>query len=315
MLGYLARRLALLVPVLLGLSLIVFSTMALIPGDPALAILGPYATPESIAKLKAELGLDRSLVEQYAIWLANLAQGDLGRSYSLNRPVAAEIAERLGPTFLLAGASLAIALVLGLGAGVIAAVRQGGWVDRAVSLVMLVGISTPTFWLGLMLILLFAVTLGWLPVSGMSTIYGESGALDLARHLLLPALTLALVAAGILARLMRTQMLEVLRQDYIRQARASGLTEAAVIWKHALKNALVAMVPVIAIQIGFLLGGAVYVETVFQWPGIGRMLVDAIATRDLLLVQGGVLVVAASYVVLNLLADLLQQALDPRIRA
>jgi peptide/nickel transport system permease protein len=193
-------------------------------------------------------------------------------------------------------------------------VRQYGWTDRFVTFLVLIGISTPSFFLGLLLILVFAVKLRWFPASGMYAVYGGGGLGDLAHHLVLPALTLAVVATGVIARLTRTAMLEVLRQDYIRTARAKGLTERRVIMRHAFKAALVSVIPVIGIQAGFVLGGAVYVETVFQWPGIGSMLVNAISTRDLLLVQGGVLVVAAAYVLFNLAADVVQSLLDPRLR-
>jgi peptide/nickel transport system permease protein len=311
---YIGKRLLATVPILLGLSVIVFAMMAAIPGDPATAILGSYATPENVERLNRQLGLDRSLVEQYLTWLGNLLQGDMGRSYALNRPVADEVFERFGATLILAGASLLLCSVFGLLAGVIAAVGQFGWRDRIVTFLVLIGISTPSFWLGLLLIMLFAVELQWLPASGMYAIYGGGGPLDLLAHLALPATTLAVVATAVIARLTRTAMLEVLRQDYVRTARAKGVSERRVIYRHAFKSALVAVIPVIGIQTGFVLGGAVYIETVFQWPGIGRMLVNAISTRDLLLVQGGVLVVAASYVFFNLLADVAQTLVDPRLR-
>jgi peptide/nickel transport system permease protein len=314
MLSYIGKRLLATVPVLFGLTVIVFFIMAMIPGDPALAILGPYATPENVAKLNKELGLDKSLFEQYVIWLGNLLRGDFGRSYSLNRPVIDEVLERFGATLILGGAALLLASIAGLLAGIVTAVRQFGWTDRVVTVFVLIGISMPAFWLGLLLILAFAVELGWLPASGMYAIYGGGNLPDLLKHLVLPAFTLSVVAIGVIARLTRTSMLEVLRQDYIRTARAKGLKERRVIFRHALKVALVNVIPVIGIQAGFVLGGAVYVETVFQWPGIGRMLVNAISTRDLLLVQGGVLVVAASYVLFNLLADVFQQMLDPKLR-
>jgi peptide/nickel transport system permease protein len=313
-LGYVGKRLIAAIPVLFGLTVIVFCIMALIPGDPALAILGSYATPENVARLNRELGLDRSLPEQYAIWLCNLLQGDFGRSYTLNRPVIDEVLERFGATLILAGAALLLCSVFGLLAGIVSAVRQFGWTDRVVTFIVLIGISTPSFWLGLLLILAFAVELRWLPASGMFAIYGGGDLPDLLAHLLLPAVTLSVVATGVIARLTRTAMLEVLRQDYIRTARAKGVSERRVIYRHAFKAALVSVIPVIGIQAGFVLGGAVYIETVFQWPGIGRMLVKAISTRDLLLVQGGVLVVAASYVLFNLLADVVQHLLDPRLK-
>ncbi|WP_274423308.1 ABC transporter permease [Chelativorans sp. YIM 93263] len=315
MLAYFLKRIVLAVPVLWGLTVIVFLIMAMIPGDPATAILGSYATPENVERLNRQLGLDRTLPEQYFIWLGNLLQGDFGRSYSLNRPVLNEVLERFNATLILAGASLLLCTVFGLLAGIVSAVRQFGWTDRIVTFFVLIGISMPSFWLGLLLILVFAVNLQWLPPSGMYAVYGGGDLADLLTHLLLPAVTLAVVATGVIARLTRASMLEVLRQDYIRTARAKGLSERRVIYRHAFKAALVGVIPVIGIQAGFVLGGAVYIETVFQWPGIGRMLVQAISTRDLLLVQGGVLVVAASYVLFNLLADMAQHALDPRLKS
>ncbi len=313
MLRYAARRLLMIVPVLFGISVIVFLIMAMIPGDPALAILGAFATPDNLASLRADLGLDRPLIERYLIWLGNLLTGDFGRSYNLNRPVIDEVFDRLGPSLILAAAALFLCTLLGVTAGVVAAVRQYGWPDRVLTLLALVGISTPSFWLGLIFTLLFSVALGWFPVSGMYAIYGGGDLLDLAHHLVLPALTLAIVATGVLARVTRSSMLEVLRQDHVRTARAKGLREPAVIRRHALRNALVTVIPMIGLQAGFVLGGAVYVETVFQWPGLGRMLVTAISTRDVLLVQGGVLVVATVYVLVNLLTDMAQHAIDPRI--
>ena len=311
---YILKRLLFAIPVLFGLTIIVFLIMAMIPGDPATAILGSYATPENVAKLNRDLGLDRSLPEQYLVWIGNLAQGDLGRSYTLNRPVLDEVLERFNATLILAGAALLMCSLLGLLAGIVSAVHQFGWADRAITFVVLIGISTPSFFLGLLLILLFAVTWRVLPASGMYAIYGGGDLPDLLLHLILPAVTLSVVATGVIARLTRAAMLEVLRQDYIRTARAKGLSERRVIYRHAFKVALVNVIPVIGIQAGFVLGGAVYIETVFQWPGIGGMLVKAISTRDLLLVQGGVLVVAASYVLFNLLADVAQYMLDPRLK-
>lgn len=312
---YILKRLLSAVPVLFGLTIIIFLIMAMIPGDPATAILGAFATPENVAKLNRELGLDKSLVEQYVIWIGNLLQGDFGRSYTLNRPVIDEVLERFGATLVLAGASMLLCSLFGLLAGIVSAVRQFGWADRVITVFVLIGLSMPSFWLGLLLILLFAVNWKLLPASGMFAIYGGGDLPDLLAHLVLPAVTLAVVATGVIARLTRTAMLEVLRQDYIRTARAKGLDERRVIYRHAFKAALVSVIPVLGIQAGFVLGGAVYIETVFQWPGIGRMLVKAISTRDLLLVQGGVLVVAASYVLINLLADVAQHLLDPRLKS
>lgn len=314
MTAYIAKRLLAMVPVLFGLSIIVFLVMALIPGDTATAILGAYATPENVARINRDLGLDKPLVQQYLIWIGNVLQGDFGRSFTLNRPVLAEVTDRFGATLILAGTALVLASLIGLLAGIVSAVRQFGWADRIITFVVLAGISMPSFWLGLLLILLFAVEWRLLPASGMMAVYGGGGPADIARHLILPAATLSVVAAGVIARLSRSAMLEVLRQDFIRTARAKGLSERRVIYGHALRAAIVSVIPLIGIQAGFVLGGAVYIETVFQWPGIGAMMVKAISTRDILLVQGGVLVVAASYVLFNLAADVVQTLLDPRIR-
>ncbi|MDX0621973.1 ABC transporter permease subunit [Sinorhizobium medicae] len=312
--SYVLTRLIAVVPVLFGLSIIVFLVMTLIPGDAATAILGSYATPENVERINRDLGLDKPLVQQYVIWMGNVLQGDFGRSFALNRPVLDEVLERFQATLVLAGVSLVLCSLIGLLAGVISAVRQFGWADRIITFFVLAGISMPSFWLGLLLIYLFAVHWRILPASGMYAVYGGGDLKDLLLHLILPATTLAVVAAGIIARLTRGAMLEVLRQDYVRTARAKGLPERRVIYAHAFRAALVSVIPAIGIQAGSVLGGAVYVETVFQWPGIGAMLVKAISTRDILLVQGGVLVVAASYVLFNLLADVVQSMLDPRIR-
>lgn len=314
MLAYIAKRLLAAIPVLFGLSIIVFGIMALIPGDTATALLGAYATPENVARVNRDLGLDRSLPEQYWVWITNVLQGDFGRSYNLNRPVLDEILERYNATLVLAGVSLVMCSILGLLAGIVSAVRQFGWADRIITFFVLIGISMPAFWLGLLLILLFAVQWRILPASGMFAVYGGGDFIDLVRHLILPAVTLAVIATGVIARLTRASMLEVLRQDFVRTARAKGLSERKVIYAHAFKAAFVNVIPVIGIQAGFVLGGAVYVETVFQWPGIGAMLVNAISTRDILLVQGGVLLVATSYVLFNLVADVCQALLDPRLK-
>lgn len=311
--GYIAKRVAAAVPVIVGLSIIVFLVMKLIPGDPAQALLGSYATPDNVARINRALGLDRPWFEQYLIWAGNILHGDFGRSYILNRPVLDEVVERFGATLILAGAALVLCSVLGILAGVASAVRQFGWTDRIVTFLVLIGISMPAFWLGLIFILVFAVQWRLLPASGMYAVYGGGDLKDLLQHLVLPATTLAIVATGVVARLTRAAMLEVLRQDFIRTARAKGLGENAVVWRHAFRAALVSIIPVLGIQAGFVLGGAVYIETVFQWPGLGQMLVKAVATRDLLLVQGGVLAAATTYVFVNLLADICQVMLDPRL--
>lgn len=313
MTGYIAKRLLFGVPVVFGVSVLVFLLMAMVPGDPALALLGPYATDENVRELREQLALDAPVWERYSTWVGNLARGDFGYAHSLERPVAAELVERAGATLLLAGAAFFLCVLFGVGVGVVSAARQYSWTDRFLSLTVMVGISTPAFWLGLLFIVVFAVQLRWFPAGGMVSIAGGGSWWDIIHHLALPALTLGFVAAAVVARFVRTQTLEVLRQDYIRTARAKGISERRVILRHALRSGIVATMPVLGLQAGFVIGGAVYVETIFQWPGVGGMLVNAIGQRDLLLVQGGVLVVAVGYVFINLLADVIQHALDPRL--
>ncbi len=315
MAAYILKRLLAAIPVIVGLSIIVFVIMAMIPGDPAIAILGAYATPENVARINRELGLDQPLWTRYFIWANNLLHGDFGRSFILNRPIIDEVSERFQATLILAGASFLLSSIFGLLVGIVSAVRQFGWTDRILTFLVLIGISMPSFWLGLILILQFAVRWKLLPVSGMYSLYGGGDFWDLLRHLILPATTLAVVATGVIARLTRAAMLEVLRQDFVRTARAKGLSERTVIYRHAFRAALVSVIPVLGIQAGFVLGGAVYIETVFQWPGLGQMLVNAVSTRDILLVQAGVLVASTSYVLVNLIADVLQSMLDRRVRA
>ena len=310
---YILFRAAASVPVLIGITIIVFVILSLIPGDPATAILGSYATPENVARLNAQLGLDSPLVQRYFIWLGNLLQGDLGRSFSLNRPVIDEILERFNATLILSGLAFVMCSVLGILAGVISATRQYGLADKLITFSVLVGISVPSFFLGMMMILYFAVNLRWVPASGMYALYGGGDLPDLLNHLVMPATALAVVATGVVARMSRSAMLEVLRLDFIRTARAKGVRERRVITRHALRYAMVSILPVLGLQAGFVLSGAVYIEIVFQWPGIGRMLVDAILTRDIMLVQGGVLFVAACYVLFNIIVDLAQLWLDPRL--
>lgn len=314
MAGYILKRLLSAIPVLFGITVIVFLIMALIPGDPATAILGAYATPENVAKLNRDLGLDKPLAQQYFIWLGNILIGDFGTSFALNRPVLDEVLERFNATLILAGTTFVLCSIFGIVAGVVSAANQYGLGDKAITFVVLLGISIPSFFLGMMMILFFAVNLRMFPVSGMWPIYGARDLSALISHLTLPALALAVVATGVIARLTRSAMLEVLRQDYIRTARAKGVPEHGVIWRHALKAAMVAIIPVLGIQAGFVLSGAVYIEIVFQWPGVGRMLVDAILKRDILLVQGGVVFVAACYVMFNIVVDVAQSLLDPRIK-
>ena len=312
--NYLIQRLLSAIPVVLGITIIVFFIISLIPGDPATAILGSYATPENVKLLNEQLGLDKGLIERYFIWLGNLVQGDLGRSFALNRPVLDEILERFNATLILSGTAFILCSFVGILIGTISAFKQYTITDKIITFAVLTGISIPSFFLGMMMILLFAVNLQWLPVSGMYAIYGGGDFLDLIHHLIMPSIALALVATGVVARITRNSVLEILRQDYIRTARAKGVREGNVLFKHVLRIAIVTILPILGLQAGFVLSGSVFIEIVFQWPGVGRMLVDAILKRDILLVQGGVMFVAACYVLFNIAVDLLQRYLDPRIK-
>ncbi|MGA0976557.1 MAG: ABC transporter permease [Methylophilaceae bacterium] len=312
--NYLIQRLIYAIPVVLGITIIVFFILSLIPGDPATAILGSYATPENVKLLNEQLGLDKGLVQRYFIWLGNLLQGDFGRSFALNRPVLDEILERFNATLILSGTAFILCSVIGVLMGTLSAFKQYTLTDKIITFAVLTGISVPSFFLGMMMILLFAVNLQWLPVSGMYAIYGGGDFLDLIHHLIMPAIALALVATGVVARITRNSVLEILRQDYIRTARAKGVREGSVLIKHVLRIAIVTILPILGLQAGFVLSGSVFIEIVFQWPGVGRMLVDAILKRDILLVQGGVMFVAACYVLFNIAVDLIQRVLDPRIK-
>ena len=311
---YVAQRLISVAFVLVGVSFIVFLVLHLTPGDPAQILLGPLATPEDLVTLRAQLGLDRPVLVQYGRWFSRVVQGDFGRSIVLRRPVLPEIWRRFRATLILATGGMILAFPLGILVGILAATHRGSLLDRLSTVVAMVGISMPAFWVGLLLIIGFSLRLGWLPGTGMYSPAGDGGLGDLLVHLILPTITLALVPLAVIARLTRSNMLEVIGQDYIRTARAKGVTERAVIVRHALRNILVAMVTILGLEVGFLLTGAVYVETVFSWPGIGFMMVNAILTRDFPLVQGGVLLIAATYVLINLSTDLLYAYLDPRIR-
>ncbi|TMJ02469.1 MAG: ABC transporter permease [Bacillati bacterium ANGP1] len=302
--AFLTRRLLLLVPTLLGVTLATFLMLHLTPGDPVTIMLGEFASASDVARLRAELGLDRPIVVQYLKFLGRAVRGDLGSSIRSRRPVQEEIAERLPPTMVLALAAQVLAVCAGITAGVTAAAARRPSVDSAIVAVTLVGLSMPTFWSGLLLILLFSLTLGWLPITA-------SGGL---RALILPAVTLAAPAAAVLARVTRASVLEVLRQDYVRTARAKGVSERLVVYRHALRNALIPVLTVAALQFAGLVAGAVIVESVFSRPGLGRLAVTAILSRDFPLAQGIVLVVASVYVFVNVGVDLVYGVLDPRIR-
>ena len=314
MFSYFFKRIFYAVPVLLGVTLTVFLIISLIPGDPALAILGSYATPENVDVLNRQLGLDRPFFQRYFIWLLNILQGDFGRSFSLNRPVIDEVLERFSATLILSGSAFLLCSILGIFGGIISAAKQYSIFDKAITFIVIIGISVPSFFLGMMLILFFTVKLRWLPASGMYSLYGGGGVIDLFQHLLMPSIALAVIATGVIVRLSRSVMLDILRLDFIRTARAKGVPENRVVFLHAFRLAIVSILPILGLQAGFVLSGAVYIEIVFQWPGVGRMLVDAILSRDIMLVQGGVLFVAFCYVLFNIIVDLLQIWLDPRIQ-
>ena len=311
---YLARRLLLLVPVLLGVSVVVFLVLHLSPGDPAEIMLGAQANKEDLARLRAELGLTEPLHVQYVKWLGHVARGDLGRSLWMKRPVLGEVLQRLKATLILTGTALLLSTLGGIALGVASATRPNSVLDRLSAVGSLFGASMPVFWLGIVLMVIFSLWLGWLPAAGMYAPYGGGDLSDLLAHLVLPALTLGAASITIIARLTRSTMLEVLGQDYIRTARAKGLVEQRVVVRHGLKNALIPIVTVVGVQAGYLLGGAVLTETVFAWPGVGTLMVQGILARDFPLVQGCVLVVALSFVLINLAVDLLYSWLDPRIR-
>ncbi|MBV9171726.1 MAG: ABC transporter permease [Chloroflexi bacterium] len=305
MYAYLGQRVAATIPVLLGVSLLVFSMLQLVPGDPVQLMLSEFqTTPEQIARLRSQLHLDEPLPVQFGRFLWDAAHGDLGQSIRTHRPVTQEIADNLPSTLQLAVAGLIVAAVVGITLGIVAATHQRSWLEVASMLIALLGVSMPSFWLGLLLIFAVSLQLRALPATGGGDL----------THLILPAITLGLGAAAILARLTRSSMLEVLRQEYMTTARAKGLRERAVIGRHALKNALIPVVTIFGLQFGQLLAGTVVVETVFARPGLGRLIVDGILNKDFPMVQGVVLVVAVSYVLVNLLVDLVYAVLDPRIR-
>ena len=302
---YLVKRLLAAIPVLFGVSVVVFAMLHLVPGDSVTLMLSEFQTsPEQIARLRAQLHLDEPLPQQFGRFLWNAVHGDLGYSLRTKRPVLTEILENLPSTAVLTLAGMVVAIGMGVTLGVCAAVRQHSWFDTFSMLIALLGVSIPSFWLGLLLIFMLSLKLGWLPATGGGDV----------RHLIMPALTLGLGASAIIARLSRSCMLEVLRQEYITTARAKGLRETVVILRHGLKNALIPVVTIIGLQLGHLLGGTVVIETVFARPGIGRLIVTGILEKDIPLVQGIILIGAMSYVLINLLVDVMYAILDPRIR-
>ena len=332
MFAYVLRRVALLVPTLLGLSILTFSLIHLVPGDPAAVMLGERASPEAVARLRGELGLDRPLHEQYGRFLGGLLAGDLGRSLKTREKVSVEVANRFPATFELALAAILFASVFGVAAGILAARHRRSWLDALVMAGSLAGVSMPIFWLGLIAILLFSVNLGWLPLAGRidpslavprvsgfllidTLLAGRPAAfLDVVRHLVLPAAVLGTIPLAVIARMTRAAMLEVLTQDYVRTAWAKGLAERAVLIKHGLRNAIIPVVTLLGTQLPQILGATVIIETIFGLPGMSRFLFDAINQRDYPVIQGVNLVVVSTVVFINLVVDALYAVLDPRIR-
>jgi peptide/nickel transport system permease protein len=313
MLPFLARRLALAVPTLLGVSLVIFGLLYIVPGDPLDSILPPDATQEQRERVAEALGFNQPVPVQYVRWLGRVVQGDLGVSLARNRPVGRLLGEAVLNTLVLAAAAGVFALVLGMALGTLAALRHGTWVDRVVRVVSVTGVSVPPYWAVLLLITVFAVQLRWLPASGMRSVTGDGGLGDLLAHLLLPALAASMVTLGLMARMVRTSVLDVLNQDYILTLRAKGMG-AITILAHTLKNAAPPIMTVGGLQIGHLLGGSVLVETVCGWPGVGQLIYQSISQRDVPVTQGGVLMVALVFVLLNLAVDVLHGIVDPRIR-
>ena len=329
---YITKRLLQLIPVILGVTIIAFSLIHIAPGDPARTMLGQHATQKEINEIREKYGLDEPLYVQYGIWLGGVIRGDLGRSIITNDLVVIEIGERFPNTIELAIAAMLFAIIIGGLAGVISASKQYSITDYTVMGVALFGISMPVFWLGIMLMMIFGVFLGWLPIGGRidllipyqsvtgfmvidSIITGNFTALgSILKHLILPAVALGTIPMAIIARVTRSSMLEVLRQDFIRTERAKGLSERAVIYKHAVRNAMVPVVTVIGLNFGLLLAGAILTETVFSWPGLGRLVVEAVYERDYPLVVGCILFFAIVFVVVNLITDILYTYIDPRIK-
>ncbi len=305
MLTYLARRLLAVVPVLFGVTLAVFSMLFLVPGDPVKMMLAEFVTnPDQVVQMRAQLHLDEPILKQYGRFVGNAVRGDLGTSIRSRRAVSTEIGENVGSTAQLALASMAVAVAIGVPLGLLAALFRSSWFDAGSMIVALLGVSMPSFWLGLLMIVTFSLHLGWFPATGGGDLH----------HLVLPAVTLGMIASAIIARLTRSSMLEVLGQDYVRTARAKGLAWWGVVVRHALKNALIPVITIFGLQFGNLLAGAVIVETVFSRPGLGRLIVGGILAKDFPLVQGTVLFVATTYVLINVLVDVAYAFVDPRIR-
>jgi peptide/nickel transport system permease protein len=314
MLAVVLKRLLHTIPVLFGVTVLVFLMLYIAPGDPAEALLGPTRTAETLERAREDMGLNDPIFVQYGRWLGNALRGDLGDSYRLNRSVAPVVMERLGNSAIIASFGFAIALMAGTIIGVYSSIRRRSVMSQAVMGASILGISFPPFFLGMLLVLIFSVRLDLLPTGGMYPVRGESSPAQILIHAILPSMTLAAVPTTVIARMVRSSMLEVASEDYIRTAHAKGLREMEVVIRHALKNAMVPVASVIGLQIGYLLSSAALVEVVFSWPGLGSLLVTSVTSRDFPLIQASVLVLAVIYIAVNLLVDLIQSRLDPRIK-
>lgn len=304
MFQYIIRRLLVAIPSIFGVLVIVFAMVRLAPGDPALLLAGEFADAATVERIRERFGLNEPVHVQFGRFISGVFQGDLGRSTRTNREVTADLIDYFPNTLELALGAILVALVIGIGLGIASALRPNTWIDALSMILALIGVSMPVFWFGLLAILYFSVELGWFPVAGRGTL----------AHLVLPAITLGVSSTGIIARMTRSAMLDVLGQDYIRTARAKGLPGRGVVFKHALRNALVPVITVGGLEFGSLMAGAVITETVFTWPGIGRLLVQSILARDYPVVQGAVLLIALSFIIINILVDLVYAFVDPRIR-
>jgi peptide/nickel transport system permease protein len=311
---YLIKRLIGALPVLFGVSVVVFFLMYIIPGDVTNALLGPMATEQAREELRHALGLDQPVFVQYMKWLTTVLSGDFGMSIATSLPVSHLVLPKFLNTAILAAASLLLALLIGFGVGVFAAARAGSAFDRATMSITLVFGSIPPYWLGLILVMIFALSLRWLPATGMYDIIDGGGVVDVLRHLVLPAIATAAAPAAIITRMVRASMVEILSQDFVRVARAKGIPRQVILWRHVLRNALPPIATITGLQLGYLLGGALFTEVVFAWPGLGYQLDSSIVARDVPVVQAAVLLIALMFVLVNLAVDMLNALIDPRIR-
>lgn len=311
---YVTKRLLAVVPILFSVSILIFLLMQLVPGDVAATLLGPRATAERIQAIRQELGLDQPLYLQYFHWLASILRGDFGRSIAMQVPVVSLLLPKFLNTLILAGASLLIAVVVGIPLGIWAAEYQNRMIDRICTTLAVVGAAAPTFWLALILMYVFALDLGWFPTGGMHSLRGDGGFADLLAHLVLPAVATAAIPLAVISRLVRSSMLEIIQLDFVTALEARGLSGRTVVWRHALRNALPPIISITGLQSGFLLGGTLFTEVIFTWPGIGLQLYNSVLANDVPVVQGAMLLVAVSFVLINLASDIAVTYLNPRLR-